>query len=103
MIIHPIDFRYGTPEMKKVWSEENRFSCIVKAETALAHSLGVCGIISKLDADEIIGKAGFASHKRAREIEEENSHEVMAVIQAISEVCGDAGRFVHFGATSNDI
>ena len=103
MIIHPIDFRYGTPEMKKVWSEENRFSCIVKAETALAHSLGVCGIISKADADEIIGKAGFASHKRAREIEEQNSHEVMAVIQAISEVCGDAGRFVHFGATSNDI
>ena len=103
MIIHPIDFRYGTPEMKKVWSEENRFSCIVKAETALAHSLGVCGIISKSDADEIIGKAGFASHKRAREIEEKNSHEVMAVIQAISEVCGDAGRFVHFGATSNDI
>lgn len=103
MIIHPIDFRYGTPEMKKVWSEENRFSCIVKAETALAYSLGVCGIISKADADEIIGKAGFASYKRAREIEEENSHEVMAIIQAISEACGDVGRFVHFGATSNDI
>lgn len=103
MIIHPIDFRYGTPEMKKVWSDENRFSCIVKAETALAYSLGVCGIISKADADEIIGKAGFASHKRARGIEEENSHEVMAIIQAISEACGDVGRFVHFGATSNDI
>lgn len=103
MIIHPIDFRYGTPEMKKVWSEENRFSCIVKAETALAYSLGVCGIISKADADEIIGKAGFASHKRAMEIEGENSHEVMAIIQAISEACGDSGRFVHFGATSNDI
>ena len=103
MIIHPIDFRYGTPEMKKVWSEENRFSCIVKAETALAYSLGVCGIISKADADEIIGKAGFASYKRAREIEEENSHEVMAIIQAISEACGDVGRFGHFGANTNDI
>ena len=103
MIIHPIDFRYGTPEMKMVWSGENRFSCIVKAETALAHSLGVCGIISKADADEIVGKAGFASHKRAGEIEAENNHEMTAIIQAISEVCGSAGRFVHLGATSNDI
>lgn len=86
-----------------VWSGENRFSCIVKAETALAHSLGVCGIISKADADAIVGKAGFASHKRAREIEAENNHEMTAIIQAISEVCGSAGRFVHLGATSNDI
>ena len=28
---------------------------------------------------------------------------MMAIVKAISEVCGDSGRWVHYGATSNDI
>ena len=28
---------------------------------------------------------------------------MMAIIKALSEVCGDSGRWVHYGATSNDI
>ena len=28
---------------------------------------------------------------------------MMAMVRAVSEVCGDAGRWVHYGATSNDI
>ena len=24
MAIHPIEFRYGTPEMKNIWEEENK-------------------------------------------------------------------------------
>jgi adenylosuccinate lyase len=36
MAVHPIEERYGTPEMRAVWSEQNRFSCIVAAEVALA-------------------------------------------------------------------
>ena len=103
MLIHPIDFRYGTLEMKKVWSEENRFSCIVSAEKALAYALGSAGLIPKNDAEEIVKRADSASQTRAKEIEAEIGHEVMATVKAVSEVCGEAGRFVHFGATSNDI
>src|SRR5208283_2231881 len=36
-------------------------------------------------------------------IEEEISHDMMAIVKAVSEVCGDSGRWVHYGATSNDI
>ena len=103
MLIHPIDFRYGTPEMKHVWCEENRFSCIVSAEAALAKALGDAGLIPKSDAETIQEKAGLAKLSRAKEIEAEIGHEVMGAVKAVSEVCGDAGRFVHFGATSNDI
>ena len=28
---------------------------------------------------------------------------MMAIVKAISEVCGESGRWVHYGATSNDI
>ena len=103
MLIHPIDFRYGTPEMKHIWCEENRFSCIVSAEAALAKALGDAGLIPKSDAETIQEKAGLAKLSRAKEIEAEIGHEVMGAVKAVSEVCGDAGRFVHFGATSNDI
>ena len=29
MAVHPIEERYGTTEMRAVWSEKTRFSCIV--------------------------------------------------------------------------
>ena len=30
MAIHPIEFRYGTPEMKKIWEEENKLQKMCK-------------------------------------------------------------------------
>ena len=103
MAIHPIDFRYGTPEMKRVWSEDNRFTCIVRAEVALSHAQGVVGMIPVEDAEIIEKNALSASRIRAKEIEAEISHDTMAITRAVAEVCGDAGRWIHFGATSNDI
>ena len=103
MAIHPIDFRYGTPEMKSIWTEDHRFVCIVRAEIALAHAQAVVGMIPTEDAELIEKNAPAASHNRAKEIEAEISHDTMAIVRAISEVCGDAGRWIHYGATSNDI
>jgi adenylosuccinate lyase len=103
MAIHPIDYRYGTSEMRGIWSEEHRFTCLVRAEIALAHAEAEVGIIPAEDAKKIEQNALFASLIRAKEIETEINHDTMAMIKAISEVCGDAGRWVHYGATSNDI
>lgn len=38
MAVHPIEERYDTVEMQAVGGEQNRFSCIVEAEVALAAS-----------------------------------------------------------------
>ena len=103
MQIHPIDFRYGTPEMKTVWSEENRFCCVVSAETALVSALASCGIIPEADANTVSSHAHEATLARAKEIEAEIGHDLMGMVKALSEVCGEAGRYVHFGATSSDI
>ena len=103
MQIHPIDFRYGTPEMKTVWSEENRFCCVVSAETALVSALASCGIIPEADANAVLSHAHEATLARAKEIEAEIGHDLMGMVKALSEVCGEAGRYVHFGATSSDI
>lgn len=103
MLIHPIDFRYGTPEMKTVWSEENRFRCVVSAETALVSALASCGLIPEADANAVSSHAHEATLARAKEIEAEVGHDLMGMVKALSEVCGEAGRYVHFGATSSDI
>jgi len=103
MPVHPIEERYGTKEMRAIWSEQNRFSCIVNAEVALAKAEAVCEMIPPTAALEIEEKAPAASLERAKQIEAEISHDMMAIVKAISEVCGESGRWVHYGATSNDI
>jgi len=103
MAVHPIEERYGTPEMRAVWSEKTRFACVVAVEVALANAEAVHGMIPAAAAAEIGLHAQKASLQRAKAIEREISHDMMAMVTAISEVCGDSGRWVHYGATSNDI
>ena len=103
MAVHPIEERYGTKEMRAVWSEKNRFSCIVSTEVALARAEAHHGMIPAAAAIEISEKAHNASLERAKEIELEISHDMMAIVKAVSEVTGESGRWVHYGATSNDI
>ncbi len=103
MAVHPIEERYGTPAMRAVWSEKNRFDCIVAVEVALAKAEAAHGMIPAAAATGIEGQAPMASLERAKAIESEISHDMMAIVKALSDVCGDAGRWVHYGATSNDI
>jgi hypothetical protein len=35
MAVHPIEERYGTTEMRAVWSEKYRFACVVAAEVVI--------------------------------------------------------------------
>jgi adenylosuccinate lyase len=103
MPVHPIESRYGTPEMRAVWSEEHRFRCILSAEVALARAEARHGLIPRKAAQTIAAAADRASLARAKEIEVEIGHDMMAIVKSLAEVSGEAGGWVHFGATSNDM
>lgn len=104
MAIHPIDYRYGTAEMKHVWSQENRLTRILQTEAALARAEADMGLIPADAAEIIFESIASVKTERVDEIEAEIHHDMMAVVVAISEQCrNDAGKWVHFGATSNDI
>lgn len=106
MAIHPIEFRYGTPEMKRIWEQENKQQRMLDIESALAQAEGELGIIPKEYADEIKSKASveYVTLERVSEIEAETKHDIASLSKGLSEVCeGEAGEYVHFGATSNDI
>ncbi len=103
MAIHPIEYRYGSNEMKAVWSEEMRLSKMLSVEAALAKAEAQVGYIPKGADEKIALGAGKVELERVKKMEEEIHHDVMAVVLALAEQSGDAGRWVHFGATSNDI
>ncbi|MFP4655272.1 MAG: adenylosuccinate lyase [Methanohalobium sp.] len=104
MSIHPIEYRYGTDEMKYVWSEKNRLQKIMNVEVALAKAEADVGLIPKSAANDIAKSIDSVKLERVKEIEYEINHDMMAVVHGISEQCpGDSGKWVHFGATSNDM
>lgn len=102
----PLDFRYGRKEIKDVFGETSKLQYLLHVEAALARAHAAVGNISKKAADEISKKATvkYVTVKRVNEIEKETRHDIMAVTKALSELCsGDAGKYVHLGATSYDI
>ncbi|AKG91436.1 adenylosuccinate lyase [Geoglobus ahangari] len=103
MIVHPIDYRYGTDEMKRIWSEESRIKRMIWVEVVLLRVLSEMGYLSREEYEAVRKNARSISPERVREIEAEIRHDVMSLVKAVAEVAGSAGRWVHFGATSNDI
>lgn len=106
MAIHPIEFRYGTEEMREIWETDNKLQKMLEVEAALAEAEADLDMIPKNAALEIKSKASieFVTSKRVSEIEAETNHDIASIVKALAEVCDDgAGEYVHFGATSNDI
>lgn len=106
MPILPIDTgRYGTPEMRRIFEEENRLQRMLDVEAALAWAHSEVGDIPRRDADKIVQTASVRHVKlsRVKEIEREIKHDVMALVRALAEACGPSGAYVHLGATSSDI
>jgi len=104
--ILPIDTgRYGTPEMRRVFEEENRVQKMLDVEAALAWAHAEVGNIPRKDAERIVAAASLRHVKleRIKEIEREIKHDVMALVRALAEACGPSGAYVHLGATSYDI
>ncbi|HOG74089.1 MAG TPA: adenylosuccinate lyase [Methanofastidiosum sp.] len=105
MMIHPIDNRYGSVEMRKIFDEEERLNKMLLVEGAIAKAHSQLGHIPKEAGEEIYKKANtnYVSLKRMKEIENEINHDIMALVLSLSEQCGEHGKYVHLGATSNDI
>jgi adenylosuccinate lyase len=104
--ILPIDTgRYGSPEIRIIFEDETRLQKMLEVEAALAWARAQVGDISREAAEEIEQNASTkrVTLQRVHEIEKTVDHEVMALVEALSEVSGKSGAYVHLGATSSDI
>jgi adenylosuccinate lyase len=91
--------------MREVFEEEAKLQTWLDVEAALARAHAKLGKIPNKAAAEISRKADtrFVTLDRVKEIEEEIHHDLMAMVRALTEATGDAGKYVHYGATSYDI
>jgi adenylosuccinate lyase len=105
-LLCPIDFRYGRTKMKAIFEEEARLQRLLDVEAALARAEANVGVVPA-DAAAAIAKHATTEEvtvARVSNLERETRHDIMAVVLALTEASGpDAGKYVHYGATSNDI
>ena len=103
--INPVETRYRT-EIADIFTEEKKLDNWLKVEAVLAKAHAKIGNIPQDAADEIFKKANlhYVTLNRVKEIDREIHHDLMAMVKALSEQCeGDAGKYIHLGATSYDI
>src|SRR5437667_295530 len=96
---------FGTAEMRAVFSDDNLLKCYVEAEIALAAAQGRLGVIPRDAADAIARLAPtVALDREALKHEAENvGYPILGLVRQLSEKLGEAGRYVHWGATTQDI
>ena len=105
MKVSPLEFRYGREEVKSIFSEESRLHYMLKVEGVIAEAEGKLGIIPAKAAANILAAvdSGKVDLQRVKELELKTRHDVMAIVNALTEKSGDSGAYVHYGATSQDI
>ncbi|MFC1592798.1 adenylosuccinate lyase [Candidatus Omnitrophota bacterium] len=93
--------RYSRPQMKRVWSEENKFNKWLEVEIAVCEAWAALGTIPRQAVPRI--KLARVNLKRMGEILQETHHDVTAFLRAVSESLGEESRFIHLGLTSSDV
>ncbi len=96
---------FGTSGMRAIFDEGAFVARCVDVETALARAEARAGLIPHDDAATITERADASSLDVAA-LEAETAlvgYPVMAIVRQLAKQCGDAGRYVHWGATTQDI
>jgi adenylosuccinate lyase len=93
--------RYTHPEMKRVWSEENKLDKWLRVEVLACEGWAQLGAIPPQDMAAI--RNASVDRERMAEIERQSHHDVLSFVRAVAESVGPAGRFVHLGLTSSDV
>lgn len=95
--------RYSLPEMKKVWTLENRFQRCLDVEIAVCEAYCRLGKIPVENFEEIKKTARF-DVKRIDEIEREVRHDIIAFLTNVNEnVPARSNKYIHMGLTSSDV
>lgn len=94
--------RYSRPEMKKIWSEENKYDKWLAVEIAVCEAWTDRGVIPAGSMKNIRAKASY-NIARIDEVFLKTKHDVTAFLTSVQETVGPDSRFIHLGLTSNDI
>ncbi len=101
--LSPFSWRYGSQEMRALWSEVNKRRLWRRIWVALAAVQAKAGLVTEAQLAELRAHQDDVDWERAQEIESELRHDLMAEIKTYAEQCPSGGAIIHLGATSMDI
>ena len=106
-VLDSILFRdaFGTPEIRRVFSDFSLICRYAEVEVALASAEARCGVIPQEAAEDIakrtdVAKLDFDLLRHETDIV---GYPILPLVQQMAKQCGEAGRYVHWGATTQDI
>ena len=101
--ISPLTWRYGSPGMRRIWSELHKRRTWRRIWVALAEAQAEYGLVTPDQAADLRAHADQVDVDRALEIEAAINHDLMAEIKTFAAQCPVGGGIVHLGATSADV
>lgn len=99
----PFSWRYGSAELRVLFSEEERRKLWRAVWVALAQAQSRHGLVSAEEAADIAAHVGEIDIDAALAIEREIHHDLMAEIRVFASQATRGGGKLHLGATSMDI
>src|ERR1700761_9175079 len=96
---------FGTPGMRAVFSDHALVGRYVEVEIALAKAEAKCGGIPREAAEAIAKHPGISAldFDLLRQETDNVGYPILPLVHQMSRQCGEAGRYVHWGATTQDI
>jgi 3-carboxy-cis,cis-muconate cycloisomerase len=96
---------FGTAEMRAVFSDEALVGRYLETEAALAWAQARAGVVPQSAADAIhaAAQAVVIDFDKLRRETEIVGYPILPLVHQLSEAAGEAGRYVHWGATTQDI
>ena len=101
--LSPFTWRYGSPEMRRLWSEIHKRRLWRRIWVALAEAQQAAGLVRAEQVADLRAHQDNVDLVRADEIEQEIRHDLMAEVRTYAEQCPVGGGIIHLGATSMDV
>jgi adenylosuccinate lyase len=101
--LSPFTWRYGSSEMRSLWSEVHKRRLWRQIWVALAAVQAEFGLIRPDQVEDLRAHVDEVDMPRALEIEAEIHHDLMAEVKAFAEQAPLGGGILHLGATSMDV
>ena len=96
--------RYSRPEMKKVWSQKEKYRIWFEIEAYACEAMEKLGLVPKGTTDNVLKASGIDYNiDEIDTIEKVTKHDVIAFLTYLSKFIGESSRFVHQGLTSSDV
>ena len=101
--ISPFTWRYGSQEMRTLWSEQTKRQLWRRTWVALARVQSRYDMVTPEQVADLEAHQTEADLERALALEAEIHHDLMAEVRAYAEQCPIGGGIIHLGATSMDV